>query len=174
LEEVSVRSNIALVQKKVNNDISMGDLMGPDFEEGDYHEMCIQVDKVSLKMFSRYVEAGKLERALDLVSRFQLEKSYDIAMQMGEQHHKLLDFIEAEKERRFGVVEADEESAGSADEDMSDEGGYSDHEDRLVHRASPTINCVPPTQKISPETGTKRSLDAPFGRNVRPKAVASK
>jgi chromosome transmission fidelity protein 4 len=59
-------------------------------------------DKVTLKMFASIVEAGKLERALDLVERLHLEKSYDLAMTIADQHRKLVDRIEEVKDRRFG------------------------------------------------------------------------
>jgi chromosome transmission fidelity protein 4 len=42
LEELSVRSNVALIQKKVNNQVTSGDLMGEGFEE-EYHTLCAQV-----------------------------------------------------------------------------------------------------------------------------------
>jgi chromosome transmission fidelity protein 4 len=52
-------------------------------------------------MFASIVEAGKLERALDLVERLHLEKSYDLAMTIADQHRKLVDRIEETKDRRF-------------------------------------------------------------------------
>jgi hypothetical protein len=58
-------------------------------------------DKVTLKMFAAIVEAGKLERALDLVERLHLEKSFELAMTIADNHRKLVDFIEDVKDRRF-------------------------------------------------------------------------
>jgi hypothetical protein len=65
-------------------------------------------DKVTLKLFASTVDAGKLERALDLVDRLHLEKSYDLAITLADRHHKLADLIEEARERRF-AVDADEE-----------------------------------------------------------------
>jgi hypothetical protein len=65
-------------------------------------------DKVTLKLFASTVDAGKLERALDLVDRLHLEKSYDLAITLADRHHKLADFIEGARERRF-AVDAEEE-----------------------------------------------------------------
>jgi siroheme synthase (precorrin-2 oxidase/ferrochelatase) len=59
-------------------------------------------------MFAAIVEAGKLERALDLVERLHLEKSFEIAMAIADNHRKLVDFIEDAKERRFPILEADD------------------------------------------------------------------
>lgn len=52
-------------------------------------------------MFASTVEAGKLERALDLVERLHLEKSYELAMAIADSHRKLVDLIEDAKERKF-------------------------------------------------------------------------
>ena len=169
-----MRSNIALVQKKVNNDISSGDLLGEEFEE-EYRKLCAQVDKVTLKLFATTVEAGKLERALDLVDRLQLEKSYDLAMVLAEQHNKLVDFIEDAKESKFGGPVDDE---GEDEEVDEGDGEYDTHHDGDIdHRTSPPNSRHFSSQRISPEAGhgfkSKRSLGEPFGlqgRNVRPKA----
>lgn len=69
-------------------------------------------DKVTLKMFATVVEAGKLERALDLVDRLHLEKSFDLAMKLADKHHKLVDLIEEAKDRRFGERYGMEEEEG--------------------------------------------------------------
>ena len=69
-----------------------------------------------LKVFNTTLEAGKLDRALDLVERLHLEKSYTIAMSLaeGQRKHKLVNMIEDAKDRRF---HADDGSEDESDED---------------------------------------------------------
>lgn len=57
-------------------------------------------------MFAATIEAGKLERALDLVERLYLEKSFDLAMTIADRHRRLVDLIEDAKDRKFGGSEA--------------------------------------------------------------------
>jgi len=64
---------------------------------------------VTLKMFAATVEAGKSERALDLVERLHLEKSFDLAMTIADSHRKLVDLIEDAKDRKFGGPEEEPE-----------------------------------------------------------------
>jgi hypothetical protein len=54
-------------------------------------------------MFATMVEAGKLERALDLVERLHLERSFDLALMIADKHSRLTDLIEDAKQRRFGT-----------------------------------------------------------------------
>jgi hypothetical protein len=100
-------------------------------------------------MFAAIVEAGKLERALDLVERLHLEKSFEIAMTIADHHRKLVDLIEDVKERRFSSMEytADDESPTDL---------------------APTSFSRP---KISPDNSSslKRSLQDAETRHVRPK-----
>ena len=113
LEELSVRADIALSQKKIVHDVTNnGQGEDEDFER-EYVALSAQVDKVTLKMFAATVEAGKLERALDLVERLHLEQSFDLAMQLADQHHRLVDLIEDAKNNRFGEDGYDEEPAES-------------------------------------------------------------
>jgi len=63
-------------------------------------------------MFAAVVEAGKPERALDLVDRLHNEKSYDLAMAIADSHRKLVDLIEDRKDAKFG---------GQYDEEEEDE-----------------------------------------------------
>ena len=124
LEELSVRADIALGQKKVVHDVTNnGQDEDEDFEK-EYVALSAQVDKVTLKMFAAAVEAGKLERAVDLVERLHLEQSFDLAMQLADHHHRLVDLIEDAKNNRFGEDEHDEEFAESPeythDDDFQD------------------------------------------------------
>ena len=60
-------------------------------------------DKVTLRLFSGMVDGGKLETAFDLISRLNLEKSYDIAIRIADREHKLADEIEKAKEFKFST-----------------------------------------------------------------------
>lgn len=132
LEELAVRAGVALNQKRVLHDLTCsGDDEG---FENEYLSLSAQVvrvtiilferslqeyrltlrlvlqDKVTLKIFAGTVEAGKLERALDLVERLHLEKSYDLAMTIADNHRKLVDRIEEAKDRRFGSDYANDQT----------------------------------------------------------------
>jgi chromosome transmission fidelity protein 4 len=102
-----------------------------------------------LKLFAATVEAGKLERALDLVDRLHLEKSYDLAITLADRHDKLADMIEDAKERRFAV----DDNQGDYEEDV----GYEEEEEE-----SPSFGqtSAPSYKQISPDMNQngKRSL----------------
>jgi hypothetical protein len=106
-------------------------------------------DKVVLKLFATTVEAGKLERALDLVERLHLEKSFDLAMVLADNHRRLVDLIEDAKERKFG----------------------GDDDDDSVESPPPEYSTLPEVrQRISPDgSARKRSLQGGFdgARQVR-------
>lgn len=68
-------------------------------------------------MFAAVVEANKLERALDLVDRLHLEKSYDLAMTIADSHRKLVDRIEEARDRKFGVADEEEDFDGASPEE---------------------------------------------------------
>ena len=92
------------------------------------------------------MEAGKLERARDLVERLHHEKSFDLAMELADNHRKLVDLIELARDRKFGVQEDDFEE-------------------------SPDVDADSPRPRISPESvpGRKRPMDDTRERNVRSK-----
>jgi chromosome transmission fidelity protein 4 len=105
-----------------------------------------------LKLFVATVDAGKVERALDLVDRLHLEKSYDLAIQLADHHRKLADLIEDAKERKF--AEEDEE----------------EYEDT----ASPSntfFDRLAPSRQISPDASqtlkNKRSMGHPEKSTVK-------
>lgn len=102
-------------------------------------------------MFAAIVEAGKLERALDLVERLHLEKSFEIAMTIADHHRKLVDLIEDVKERRFSSVM-----------------DYTADDESPIDLAPRTSFSRP---KISPDNSSflKRSLQDAETRHVRPK-----
>ena len=103
-------------------------------------------DKVTLKLFAASVQAGKLERALDLVERLHIEKSFDLAMVIADSHRRLVDLIEQAKDNRF----AEPFIEGTPEEDYS-----SDY------------------QSVTPELhGAKRPVEVREGmRRVRPRHV---
>lgn len=61
-----------------------------------------------LKLFAGIVQSGKIDRALDLVDRLHLEKSYELAMKLSAGHHKLMDLIEDAKDHKFGQTYGDD------------------------------------------------------------------
>lgn len=60
-----------------------------------------------LKLFAEIVQSGKLDRALDLIDRLHLEKSYELAIRLSAGHHKLANLVEDAKEDKFGRGFAD-------------------------------------------------------------------
>jgi chromosome transmission fidelity protein 4 len=99
-------------------------------------------------LFVATVDAGKVERALDLVDRLHLEKSYDLAIQLADHHRKLADLIEDAKERKF--AEDDEE------EDEYDDNGSP---------RNSFVDRLAPASQISPDASQtfkiKRSMGHP-------------
>jgi chromosome transmission fidelity protein 4 len=95
-------------------------------------------------MFAALVESGKMERALDLVERLHLEKSYDLAMQIADRNYKLVDLIESAKERKF-----------ARDEEEDDEEAEEDQDEEVD-----TISPQGRVQSITPEGMTSKSKRA--------------
>jgi chromosome transmission fidelity protein 4 len=90
-------------------------------------------------MFAALVEAGKLERALDVVERLHLEKSFDLAMKIADHHRKLVDLIEEAKEGRFGGEEYPndhEDDHGLGDNDGPETGGPAFDRQRITPDAA--------------------------------------
>lgn len=92
-------------------------------------------------MFAATVEAGKLERALDLVDRLYLEKSYDLAMVIADNHRKLVSLIDEAKDSRFGGPETT----------TPEEDDYEDDE----------------YQRITPDSHRKRALEPNVREGMR-------
>lgn len=113
VEELSVRAIVTLHQRR-----AVQQVLYPGEEETDedfaqeYRALSAQVDKVTLKLFASMVEAGKLERALDLMERLHLERSFDVAMQIADRHRKLVDRIEQVRDRKFPTEEEDDDEEG--------------------------------------------------------------
>lgn len=111
----------------------------------------IAQDKVTIKTFAATIEAGKLERALDLVNRLHLKQSYDIAMTLAANHRKMVELIEKAKKLKFASVNAN--ASSDADDD----------DDEVV----PTTSSDQGRQ-ITPEmTEKRRREEAEQGRSVR-------
>jgi hypothetical protein len=98
-----------------------------------------------LKLFVATLEAGKVERALDLVDRLHLEKSFDLAIRFADHNRKLVDLIEDAKERKF-LVEDEVEAEMEFNEESSPTTAFMD---RLA-----------PSSQISPDAShsAKRTL----------------
>jgi len=103
-------------------------------------------------MFAAVVEAGKVERALDLVYRLHHEKSYDLAMTIADSHRKLVAKIEDIKDAKFG---------GSDDEEDFDETpDFNEHAGRRP--------------RISPDSAMGRMSKRPFGDDAETRHVRQK
>eukprot|EP00536_Pseudo-nitzschia_multiseries_P001771 jgi/Psemu1/283259/fgenesh1_pg.22_\ len=150
MEELSVRSNMALSQKKFVREVERDSEDAEDLED-EYVALCAQVDKVTLRLFSAMVDAGKLESAFDLTGRLHSEKSYDIAIRIADRQHKLADEIERAKELKFPV----EDTSVCDDEDPVQNDDY-----RGSNKMTSRIDGVR-SKQISPDSGRtpKRSLD---------------
>jgi hypothetical protein len=110
-------------------------------------------DKVTIKTLAAYIEEGKLERALDLVKRLHLEKSFDIVMALCDNHRNLVALIETAKEKKFANI-TDDGSSSSEDEEYA-----GTHESGTYNNDG---------RHITPETRDKRSREgADHGRSVR-------
>jgi hypothetical protein len=119
---------------------------------------------VTLKLFAKYVEAEKLERAYDLVRMLHLEKSYIVAVKIaeGENRDNLADKIEVDMKTRF---EAPVDEPDDYDEELSRTHSNSDNEGDL---GSPPRHISPESNQLA----SKRALPYPAirGRNVKPRA----
>ena len=105
-------------------------------------------------MFAATIDEEKLERALDLVHRLHLEKSYDLAIRIADNHRKLADLVEDAKERRFAPEEEEEEDYDDDEEDGQSPGSGRTFIDRLSS-----------SRQISPEAGAVPKLKRPVGHS---------
>ena len=122
MDEVSLRSNLALKNKKFVNDYLMNNgAIAPEEiveVEQEYGAMCAQVDKVTLKLFFTFAQEGKVEKAFDLAHRLNLEQSFQIAITASERcnQRKLADRISDLMESRFHEEEEEVDSGYQEDE----------------------------------------------------------
>jgi len=151
LEEVSVRANIALEQKKYQDEytIATEGNQYADNLELEYKGLCARVDKVTLKLYFSLAKSGKLERALDVTNRLRLEKSFDIAIKAADQlnHRTLSDRVHELQEDKFCSLH--EEVEYSDDEEnrfqqSEDETSYAD-----THRVSPDVHSSRNKRKVN-------------------------
>jgi len=149
MEELSVRSNMALSQKKFLREVER-DSENADELEDEYVALCAQVDKVTLRLFSAMVDAGKLESAFDLTNRLHTEKSYDIAIRIADRQHKLADEIEKAKELKFPIE----------DESVCEDEGFTQDDFRGSTKMVGRIGGIH-SKQISPDSARppKRSID---------------
>lgn len=120
-----------------------------------------------MKLFAHTVEAGKLERALDLVDRLHLEKSYDLAMKIAENHDKLVDFIEETKESKFPPEEVDDLNEEQEDYEEAD-GSYGANSSP---QGSSKFQSISPESNSALKSSSKRPIFGGHqGRNVRARA----
>lgn len=123
MDEVSLRSNLVLKNKKFVDDYLMSNgAIAPEEiveVEQEYGAMCAQVDKVTLKLFFTFAQEGKVEKAFDLAHRLNLEQSFQIAITASERcnQRKLADRISDLMESRFH--EEEEEDSGYQEDEAS-------------------------------------------------------
>ena len=152
LEELSVRASVALQQKKLMHGLAMDGDVDEEFER-DHERLSAQVDKVTLKTFAATVETGKLEKALDLVERLYLEKSFEIAKIVAADHGRLANMIEGVRDRRFGDSP-----------DHFETPDYTQREEnRNLTKISPETTCVPGSKRPFEHDG---SSIPPRKRNI--------
>ena len=99
-----------------------------------------------MKLFASTLDAGKAERALDLVDRLHLEKSYDLAMRLADSNRKLVDLIEDAKFKRFAVDDDDDD----ADEFDTEDVDYNKDSPPTV-RNTAFLDKLNKSRQISPE-----------------------
>jgi chromosome transmission fidelity protein 4 len=157
VEELSVRALVTLHQRKAVQQALHPGSGGGSGEEAagededfakEYHALSAQVDKVTLKFFASLIEADKQERALDLVERLHLERSFDLAMKIAGRHSKLVDRIEEARDRKFPVDDEEEEE----EEVVVDE-----HESVPPEATSSHQYHTMPSSRVSPESAVNRN-----------------
>lgn len=92
LEDLSLRSNMALTQKIFVDENNLNRDIGLDMDdlEKEHNLLRKQVDKVTIKLFAAMVDNGKFDNALELVNRLHSEKSYEIAMVYADRQNERL------------------------------------------------------------------------------------
>ena len=130
------------------------DRVYPNLFNPNHTPISTQQDKVTLKLFNETIKSSKVERALSIVHRLHLEKSFDIAIQASDRmgHRKLSDLVEDIKLQRFPSVDED---------DLFDDNNSYGSRDRSdsYDEASVTSNIEDQREVrgISPETHTPRA-----------------
>lgn len=159
MDEICVRANLALENKKFLQDLELSANPGIGDElDIEYNQACAKVDKVTLKLYLTFMQDGKLENAYDLTQRLHLEKSLEIAMEAADRsgHARLSDRIHALREERFPILEEPE------DEDQFDNlspVGLSTAEPEMMRRISPS--SITRTKRKHPEEDDDVDLQEP-------------
>jgi len=184
VEELSVRGKIAVEQKKILNDynVSLGEANINDAED-EYLQLSAQIDKITLKLFNETIKTSKVERALSLVDRLHLEKSFDIAIQISDRmgHRKLSDLIDEVKIQRFPPVDEDffddNNSLGSRERsDNYDEAMTLERQERGIRGISPEIGTPKartPRDDASESTHDESPPNASLKRKFEDNAAVS-
>jgi len=147
LEEVVLRATIAEQQRKFMDNIKIEEGGDEDQILDENDKINTNLDKVILKSCFIAIEAGKVELALDLVSRLRLEKSFDIALQASERKNRrtLSDRIDTLRNKRFFMQNYNH---GDDDDQLSGECLSNEFDDTLT---------VPESINISPEIDVKKN-----------------
>jgi len=152
LEEVSARANLALDHKNFLNDFNVNSgSADADAVDTKFNEICAQVDKLNLQLFIQMAQASKLEAALDLVNRFHLEKSFELAMNAADKlnYRKLSDRIYDMMGQKYSSNQDDED----LDDHTADGDSYYDGDSYGGSVATFSDNYVE-KRNVSPETAT--------------------
>ncbi len=149
LEEVSVRADLALNHKNYLNDFMVNCGENEQDLQEEYTEMCTQVDRITLRLFHRMIEAGKVESALDLTRRLYQEESFEAAILIADKSNqrKLSDHIYSIKGEKFSRFEEDQ----YMDEDAESYGDGSVN--TFTNNRAPEESLM----KVSPEPPNSRN-----------------
>lgn len=147
MDEICVRANLALENKKFVQDLELSANPGIEDElEDEYTQACVQVDKVTLKLLFNLMKEEKLENAYDLAQRLHLEKSLEVASKGADRvgQTRLSDRIHDLREMRFPVTNEPEDRPEFDDDDEQQ------HDETPQERVS--LN----SRRVSPNTDTAR------------------
>lgn len=97
---------------------------------------------MTFKLFAATLNANKMERAFDLVNRFNLEKTFDLAITLAERNPKLADLIEEARDKKF------------LSEEQQDDDGYGDDfdDDDDAFEGTPHTATTTSRRQISPDS----------------------
>ena len=146
MDEICVRANLALENKKFVQDLELSANPGIEDElEDEYTQACAQVDKVTLRLLFNLMKEEKLENAYDLAQRLHLEASLELASKGADRvgQTRLSDRIHDLREMRFPVGNEPEERQEFDDDEQQ-------YDETPQERAS--VN----SKRVSPNTDTAR------------------
>lgn len=178
MDEVAVRSNLALENKKFMHELELLDNPAAEEElEDEYSQACTNLDKVILKLIFEMLKNNKIENVFDLSQRLHLEKSFEIAMEAADRfgQTKLSDRIYDVREQRFPAVQEEE-----VEEQQEDEQSYESMEERNTR---PLMQRAPITPAEALPNGKRRlqqdeesfasddeSIEEPLAKRLKAKA----